>query len=191
MSEEYLIEEEEGGGFTGNRTFTLLAGTATAILLLGLICIAAILLIRQGDDNGLAEEIAMRETENAVIAVTNTAVALTIEARETEAALPTETPTSTPEPSPTNTPEPTNTPVVLPVDDEEEEDEIEATPDSLATAIAEAGEEDDVTPIPTATTAPGTTVDTLPDTGFNALGIIVAAFMLLGLTVVARRLRSS
>jgi hypothetical protein len=189
MSEEYLIEEEEGGGFSGNRTFTLLAGTATAILLLGLICIAAILLIRQADDNGLAEEIAMRETENAIIAVTNTAVALTIEARETEAALPTETPTSTPEPSPTNTPEPTNTPVVLPVDDEE--DEIDVTPDALATAIAEAGEEDDVTPIPTATTAPSVTVDTLPDTGINTLGIIVVAFMLLGLTVLARRLRSS
>ncbi|MFO7540728.1 MAG: hypothetical protein R6X32_22035 [Chloroflexota bacterium] len=193
MSEEYLIEEEEGGGSAGSRTFTILAGIASAVLLLGLICIAAIMFTRQ-QDTTQADAVAMRETENAIILVTNEAVTRTIEAMETEAARPTETPTSTPEPSPTNTPEPTETPVVLPVDEEEET----ATPDSLATAIAEADfEDDDVTPgapgVPgaSATAVPGTGVDTLPDTGINTLGIIVAAFMLLGLSVVARRLRSS
>lgn len=195
MSEEYLIEEEEGGGSAGNRTFAILAGIATAILLLGLICIAAVLMLRPGNGNGLAAEIAARETENAIIAVTNEAVTRTIAAIETEAARPTETPTSTPEPSPTNTPEPTETPVVLPVDEEEEIDEEEdiATPDSLATAIAEAEavEDDDMTPVSPATVAPSPGVDTLPDTGINTLGIIAAAFMLLGLSLVARRLRSS
>ena len=210
MSEDYLIEEEEeGGGSAGNRTFSLLAGIATAILLLGLLCIGAVLLLRPAADNGQLAQVAAIETQNAIIAVTNEAVTRTIEAMETEAAQPTNTPTSTPEPSPTSTPEPTNTPVVLAVDDDDDEatdDELGegdvGTPDALATAIAEAqdGDADDpdtdngtttmVTPISPAGSDTTTGVDTLPDTGINTLAVIIAAFMLLGLSVAARRLRT-
>jgi hypothetical protein len=197
MSDEYVIEEEEGGDGSGSRAFVILAGILTAVLLLSLLCIAGVLLTRNGTDTDQTAAIQTREAENAIIAVTNTAVALTVEAMETEAAMPTNTPTATPEPPPTETPTPTNTPVVLPVDDDDngDPDEDEATPDALATAIAEAGEEngDDngngndtaVTPIAQVTPAP----DTLPDTGFGTWGIIVIAFLLLGLTAVARRLR--
>jgi hypothetical protein len=193
MSDEYVIEEEEGGDGSGSRAFVILAGILTAVLLLSLLCIAGVLLTRNGVDTDQVAAIQTREAENAIIAVTNTAVALTVEAMETEAAMPTNTPTATPEPPPTETPTPTNTPVVLPVDDDDNDDpdEDEATPDALATAIAEADEENDndndtaVTPIAQVTPAP----DTLPDTGFGTWGIIVIAFLLLGLTAVARRLR--
>lgn len=189
MSDEYVIEEEEGGG-SGSRAFIILAGVLTAVLLLSLLCIAGVLLTRNGTDPDQTAAIQTREAENAIIAVTNTAVAMTVEAMETEAAMPTNTPTATPEPLPTETPTPTNTPVVLPVDDDDG-DPDDATPDALATAIAEADEENGdgngtaVTPIAQVTPAP----DTLPNTGFGTWGIIVIAFLLLGLTAVARRLR--
>lgn len=194
MNDEFHVDEEEGGGTTGNRTFNILAGVATAVLLLGLICIAAVLFLRPQDTTD-EEAVAMRLTENAIIAVTNEAVTRTLEAMATEDARPTDTPTNTPEPSPTNTPEPTETPVLLPVDEEEdldEEDEL-VTPDSLATAIAEAEAADDDavagTPVPAVT--PGTTVDTLPDTGIDTWGAILLAFLLVGMFMAARRLRSS
>jgi hypothetical protein len=195
MTEESdFYDDEMEGGTTGNRTFNLLAGIAAAIFLMGLLCIAAVWLIRGTTDSNRQDEIAAIETQNAIIAITNEAVTRTLEAIATEDARPTDTPTSTPEPSPTSTPEPTNTPVVLPVDDEDDavDDETDATPDSLATAIAEADEDDEAAvATPVSAVTPGAPVDTLPDTGLDTWGVALLAFLLIGMFMAARRLRSA
>jgi hypothetical protein len=198
MTEDFIYEEEAETGSSSNRSAYLTAvGVLLTIFVLAVICSASVLWFRSRDTNGggTAAEIAAIETQNAVIAVTNAAVTQTISAMETEAARPTDTPPPPPTntPRPTNTPLPTDTPVV-----QQAEDEETATPTAdLLVTDTSAIAADDSTPTPISALSNGNggsssgTDDTLPQTGIETWGILVAAFGLIATLVVARRLRSS
>lgn len=208
MTEDFIYEEEVDSGDSSNRRpFLTAVGVLVTIFILAAVCSAALLINRNRDDGGnggVSAEVAAIETQNAVIAVTNAAVTQTIVAMETEAARPTETPVPPPTntPRPTNTPQPTDTPVVQQAED-----------DAAATATAEAAIDDtsddaaagDATPTPIAALSNGDGTsgsdgssasdsgsdDTLPQTGIETWGILVAAFGLIAALVAARRLRTS
>lgn len=188
MSDDFIYEEEvDSAGSSNRRPFLVAVGVLLTIFVLAVICSATLLLTRDDGSGGNAEEIAAIETQNAVIAVTNAAVTQTIAAMETEAARPTETPP----PPPTNTPRPTNTPLPTdtPVVQAAEEDEATATPDILATGTAAADSEAN-TPTPIAALNGSSGGDgALPQTGIETWGVLVAAFVLIGAFIGARRLR--
>lgn len=192
MTEEFIIEEEE----SSRRPFLIAVAALATIFILASICGLAFLLSGRSAAER-AEEVAAIETQNAIIAVTNQAVTLTIAALETEAALPTATTSPTPEPtatiSPTpepDTPVPTDTPVI-------DETEVGTTPDE--TAIAELdGTAAFITPAAEGTPTPITgaigTIDgngALPETGIDTWSAVLIALALIGTVFVARRLRSS
>jgi LPXTG-motif cell wall-anchored protein len=192
MTEDFIYEEEtDSGGSPNRRPFLTAVGILLTIFVLAVICSATLLLTRDNNGrNGDAEQIAAIETQNAVIAVTNAAVTQTIAAMETEAARPTNTPPPPPTntPRPTNTPLPTNTPVV-----QQAEEEPTATVDLSGTSIFSSGSGDS-TPTPIAALSGGNgsgTNDSLPQTGIETWGILIAAFGLIAALVAARRLRSS
>ncbi|MCA9975746.1 MAG: LPXTG cell wall anchor domain-containing protein [Anaerolineales bacterium] len=194
MTEDFIYEEETDGGSSPNRRpFLTAVGILLTIFVLAVICSATLLLTRDNSSrNGDTEQIAAIETQNAVIAVTNAAVTQTIAAMETEAARPTNTPQPPPTntPRPTNTPLPTNTPVVQQA---EEEPTTTATVDLLGTSTFSSGSGDS-TPTPIAALSGGNgsgTNDSLPQTGIETWGILIAAFGLIAALVAARRLRSS
>ncbi|MCA9969021.1 MAG: hypothetical protein KC425_02340, partial [Anaerolineales bacterium] len=140
MSEDFVTEEEDGARSGSSRPFLISAGVLTVMLIIAFIC--AWFLLFRGDGNGQAVAgtdvtvtVAARLTENAMIAVTNTAVAVTIDAMTQEASaaltqeaiVPTNTPPPTETPPPTSTPVPTDTPVVQPAEDETPEPGAEGT----------------------------------------------------------------
>jgi LPXTG-motif cell wall-anchored protein len=191
MTEDFIYEEEtDRGGSSNRRPFLTAVGILLTIFVLAVICSATLLFTRGNGDSGEAEQIAAIETQNAVIAVTNAAVTQTIAAMETEAARPTNTPQPPPTntPRPTNTPLPTNTPVV-----QQAEEEPTATPttDLSGTSIFSGGAAGN-TPTPIAALSGGSgTSDSLPQTGIETWGILLAAFGLIAALVAARRLRGS
>ena len=208
MSEEFIEYEGEASAQpSSSRAFGIAAGLLGLILILSLAC-AGWAWSQRGDDGGgtteASEEVAAIETQNAIIAVTNEAVTATISAMETEAAQPTNTPMPpTNTPVPTSTPVPTNTPVVQPADGTEEADGADATKEAGDAMI------NTPTPIPglgsgtdsssgssgTDSSSGSTGGDTgnaaLPDTGIEVWGAVLAAFALIAIFFVARRLRSS
>ena len=208
MTEDFIYEEEvESGDSSNRRSFLTAVGVLVTIFILAAVCSAALLINRGrngGDNDGPSAEVAAIETQNAVIAVTNAAVTQTIEAMETEAAMPTETPVPPPTntPRPTNTPQPTDTPVV-----QQAEDDADATATAVALAETDGASdgsdtEGENTPTPIAalnggdgTSGSGDSTsggdDTLPQTGIETWGILVAAFGLIAALVAARRLRTS
>lgn len=193
MTEDFIYEEETGsGGPSNRRPFLTAVGILLTIFVLAVICSATLLLTRGNGDGDNAEQIAAIETQNAVIAVTNAAVTQTIAAMETEAARPTNTPPPPPTntPVPTNTPLPTNTPVV-----QQAEEEPTATPTAdLSGTSTFSGGTGDSTPTPIAALSGGSesgASDSLPRTGIETWGILLAAFGLIAILVAARRLRSS
>ena len=191
MTEDFIYEEEtDSGGSANRRPFLTAVGILLTIFVLAVICSATLLLTRGSGDGGNTQEIAAIETQNAVIAVTNAAVTQTIAAMETEAARPTNTPQPPPTntPRPTNTPLPTNTPVV-----QQAEEEPTGTPtaDLSGTSVFSGGAGSN-TPTPIAALNGGSGSDSsLPQTGIETWGILVAAFGLVAVLVIARRLRSS
>ncbi len=195
MSEDFIIEEEGSEGTSNRRPFFIAVGVLSVTLLLAAICAGSALLNRNGDGGGGNDAaVQTRIAENDMIAVTNTAVAITIEAMTVEAmtreAMPTETLVPTNTPLPTATPLPTNTPVVAQAE-ETEEPEIEGTSEFVVsggntpTPIALAGGSG-------SGSGTGGGGDTLPDTGFESVWVpLLAALVLIGLVLTARRLRSS
>jgi hypothetical protein len=188
MYDDEMEETEESGG---RSPFLIAAGVLTVTLILAAICAGVFLFTGNGDDEQ-ADAIAARETENAVIAVTNTAVAVTVEAMTAEAMTqeaitPTPEPTETGTPTPTSSPSPTNTPVI-----QVEEETETPTPDG--TSEFELGDGNTPTPIAIGGEAggdgTGTGTGTLPETGIDTWGAVLAAIVLLGVLVVTRRLRS-
>lgn len=189
MTEEYIIEEEE----PNRRPFLIAVAALTTIFILASVCGLAFLLSNRSAAER-QQEIAAIETQNAIIAVTNQAVTLTIAALETEAAQPTATSTPTPEPTATSTftPEPdTPTPTDTPVTATGEADatsavEIDGTAVTVTPGVAETA-----TPV---TGAIGT-IDgddtALPQTGIDTWSAVLIALALIGTVFVARRLRSS
>ena len=185
MTEDFIIEEE-GENPSDRRPFLTAVGVLLAIFVLAAICSAALLLTRGSRGDG--EQIAAIETQNAIIAVTNEAVTQTIAAMETEAARPTDTPVPPPTntPLPTDTPRPTNTPVVRQA--EEEAEATTVTTSALSGTSTFSGGTADNTPTPIAALGAGD--DSLPQTGIETWGVLVAAFALVAVLVVSRRLRS-
>lgn len=189
--EEESVEEQN----TGGRGPFL---TAVAILILVFVLAAgcsAVLLMGRDNASVDTDEIAIIETQNAIVAVTNAAVTQTIAAMETEAARPTDTPTPPPptftsEPKPTNTPRSTNTPVVIDTGDTDEttSEIVDGTPNVSGTSIFENETEDSTpTPIPIG----GNEGGSLPDTGFELWAIVLAGVVLVGILAAARRMRSA
>jgi hypothetical protein len=182
MSDDFIIEEESDGA-ANRRPFLVAVGALVTIFILASVCALGLLLSNRSSDR--AQEIAAIETQNAVIAITNEAVTLTIAAIETEAARPTDTPqptaTSTSTPVPTDTPLPTNTRVIQPAD------EGTQTPSITGTTIF--GDGAGVS-TPTPIIASGGD-GALPQTGINTWGALVVAAILIVTVVTARRLRSS
>lgn len=202
MSEDFIIEEEGStSGSSSSRPFLIAAGVLTVTLIIAAICAGVFLFGGNGNGQQIADAditatVAVVLTENAMIAVTNTAVAVTIESMTQEAIaamtqqalVPTNTPAPTNTPVPTSTPVPTDTPVVATGGDETPEAGAEGTrefvpgdADSTPTPIAVAGG--------SGTGTGGT--GTLPDTGLETWGVLLAALALIGVFVAARRLRGS
>jgi hypothetical protein len=186
MTEDFIIEEETEDS-TNRRPFMTAVGVLLAVFVLAAICSGVLLLNRNRSPNGDADEIAAIETQNAVIAVTNAAVTQTIAAMETEAARPTDTPKPPPTntPVPTSTPLPTNTPVLA-----QAEGDATETPDLSGTSIFAGGTGGNTpTPIPGLGGTSGGD-GSLPQTGIETWGALVAAIVLIAIFLGARRLRS-
>lgn len=184
MSEDFIIEEEIDGA-ANRRPFLVAVGVLVTIFILASLCGLGLLLSGRSSDR--AQEIAAIETQNAVIAITNEAVTLTIAAIETEAARPTDTPqptvTSTTTSVPTDTPLPTNTRVIQPVEEGTETPSITGT-----TIFGDGAGVSTPTPI---VVAGGGSDGALPQTGINTWGALVVAAILIATVVTARRLRNS
>ena len=201
MSDDLYIEEEEQSEeeSSSNRPFAIIAGVMGLLLVIGIICVAVLLLGRSGDgvlaslfgDGGegdvtITQTVEARLTENAAIATQNFFVTQTLIAIATEDARPTETATPAPTdtPAPTETPMPTNTRVI---DDESDGEATEEVPPSPTVGLF-------ITQTPGSTAGGGTGTGggdgTLPQTGLGLTGLIAAALGLLGLGLIARRLRT-
>lgn len=161
-----------------NRTFVIAAAAIGGLLVLSMICLGVYALViapqQQPGRSQQATEIVLENTRVAQ-SLTETAAA--------EQAEPTATSTDTPVP-PTDTPAPTATRVVvLP------SDTPEGTAAATETQVA-GGAQATVTPSRTPTRTP----TALPQTGFaediGLPGLILAAFGLLGIIVIARSMRT-
>jgi len=187
MTEDFILEEDESGDSSKRRPFLIAVGALAAVGVLAVACTAIILMTR-GSQPGNSEEVALIETQNAIIAVTNEAVTRVISAMETEAARPTNTPeptaTDLPTALPTNTPRPTNTPVVQQAEGET------ATPVFFGTSTFGVGLGGS-TPTPIGALGSGSSGNgSLPQTGISTWAATLAALLLVGIVIAARRLRS-
>ena len=206
QQEEYIeddfLEEERS---SNRRQFLIGVGVLVSLFILMGACTAFFLVNNRAAESRAAES-AVIETRNAETLASNSATAAA--ATDVAAAAPTNTPeptavsTETAEP---NTPTPTNTPVV----DAEAEVEADAANDNTNEAAEDItgtpgsengtdgtkddGSADDATPTPLSAlseTGDGSG-DALPQTGLDTWGIVVAAFVLVGLFIFARRLRTT
>ena len=208
MSSDDFLEFDDDpqyqGGSPGRSPFLLLA--AILIIVLILASLGTVFLLSQRNQ-GNGEQAAAIEATNAVIALTNTAIAQTVNAMETEQAQP---PTETPTPSPAVTDVPTETPTVLVTDTPVTEITVEnGTPITPAITI-EGGTV--ITAVVTVETGDGTITPTviiigdnltpiatfavpgndgaLPQTGLDTWVAALLAVFFVGLLVAARRLRN-
>ena len=192
----YVYEEGsiEGQSSGGSGPFLTAVGILIVIFILAAGCSAVMLMNRGGGSSSAdaAQATSIAATNEAILAQ-NARVTETIAAMETEAARPTDTPTPppptyTPEPSPSNTPRPSNTPVVVDIEEGAVGDVTDGTPNVSGTSIFESEtDESTPTPIPVG----GNNNDALPDTGFELWSIVLAGIVLVGILVVARRMRSA
>lgn len=209
MQEDYIEEdflEEESP--SNRRPFLVAVGVLVTLFILMGAC-TAFFLVNNRAAQDRAQETAAIETRNAETLASNAATAIAA----TEAAA--VAPTNTPEPTvaPTNTPEPaTLTPTSTPVVDSgaEEAATTEASTGDGETATAEAGDgtavatseaiitdgggdsgEATATPISALSDTSDGTNDALPQTGLDTWGILVAALVLVGVLIFARRLRTA
>jgi hypothetical protein len=189
--EESSVEEQRSGG---SGPFLTAVGILIVIFILAAGCSAVMFMNRGGGSSSAdaAQATSIAATNEAILAQ-NARVTETIAAMETEAARPTDTPTPppptfTPEPSPSSTPVPSNTPVVVDIEEGEESEVTDGTPNVSGTSIFES-ETDGSTPTPIPVV--GSNNDALPDTGFELWTIVLAGIVLVGVLVVARRMRSA
>lgn len=203
--EEDFLEEENS---SNRRPFLMAVGVLVTLFILMGACTAFFLINNRAAEDR-AEEVAAIETRNAETEASN--IATSVAATDTAAAIPTDppvptgTPTGTPAPA-TETPTPTNTPVVEDTTDEEAVIEIEdgdgvtengdgtdaAADETDGSSDGDVADED-ATPTPISAlseTGDGSNGDALPQTGLDTWGVVLAAFVLVGLFVFARRLRT-
>ncbi len=190
---EQELGEEKPPEKNGNRTFLIIAGTLGGIMVLALLCIAALALYRYLPSQQAAVD------QNATKAAQDTAVALSVSAT---ASVPTLTATRRPTFTPTNTEAPTNTPVLVIVPTKSPTIEIAiATQHALLTRTAEhefatvtsGVPTSAITPHPTLATSPHPTSTALPGTGIaDELGtprLLAVAFVLIVVIFIVRGLR--
>lgn len=205
MEDDYIEESADDGG-SSRRPFMMAVGVLLTIFVLAAAC-SGIMLMTRGDDQEPVDpaEVAAVYTRNAEVAVTNAAVTQTIAAMETEAAQPTATPepptaTHTATPPPTETPAATNTPVIA-------KETAKATVETSEADATETTVENTPTPITVSDNTTGnnsggggagssntggasSNEDSLPQTGINTWGAVIAATLLIVVLFAARRLRS-
>ncbi len=183
MDFEPLGEETspEGGQPGGNRTFIILIVAMGGFMLLSLIAIALYVMVVR------PRQVAARQTQVAQINAQNTQVVAALTQTAVAAAW---TPTPSPTVPPTSTPVPTSTPSPTPVIVSQPPVSPSPTMDLNAlglTATAVALTQGAITPTPHATS--------LPTTGFadevGLPGLLLAALVLVGVILLARRLRAS
>ncbi|MCP4416599.1 MAG: hypothetical protein GY805_08250 [Chloroflexi bacterium] len=213
MQEDYIeddfLEEESS---SNRRPFLIAVGVLVSLFIIMGACTAFFLVNNRAATR--SDEVAVIKTRNAETIASNveTRVSLT----ETAEAIPTNTVQPTAEATETakpSTPTPTNTPVVEEENGEEALVEVESTPegeDEGDTAVSEDeadvtdGEDgDDDTNGNKDSEDAGSTSDSalsetdagsddaLPQTGLDSWGIVVAAFVFVGLLIFARRLRAA
>jgi hypothetical protein len=184
--EQELGDERPPNG-NGNRTFLIIAGTLGGIMVLALLCIAALALFRYLPGQRAAQELASTQSAQ------DTAVAAST---QLTASVPTATATRQPTFTPTNTQAPTNTPVIVIVPTKSPTLDIAVvTRDALLTQTAEHALVT-ITPAATlATTSPRPTSTALPGTGFademGLPGLIVTAFVLIAVMFIVRKVRTA
>ena len=164
----------------GNRTFLIIAGILGGIMVLALLCIAALALLKylpgqQADQSANATNIAQ-------------ATVMALAASQTASApiVPPATATLRPTVIPTNTQKPTNTPVIVLGPTKSPTIDIAlATRNALLTEAAVAA----------SPTPPKPTTTALPETGIadelGTPGLITAAFVLVVIIFLMRRLRTA
>ncbi len=186
---EQELGEEKPPERNGNRTFLIIAGTLGGIMVLALLCIAALALYRYLPSQQAAVD---QNATKAVQDTQDTAVALS--ASET-ASVPTLTATRRPTFTPTNTLAPTNTPVLVIVPTKSPTIEIAiATQYALLTQTAERKLVTVTSGAPTKATAPHPTSTALPHTGIadelGTPGLLAIAFVLVVVIFIVRGLRT-
>jgi hypothetical protein len=179
---EQELGEEKPPETNGNRTFLIIAGVLGGIMVLALLSILGVALLRN-ISNQRATQIA-----NATKAAQNTSVAV---AATKTASLPTSTATRQPTFTPTNTIAPTHTPVIVVAPSKSPTvDLFVATRSALLTqsAIQTSVTKPSATP-------PKPTATALPRTGIadelGTPGLIAAAFVLVLIIFIVRRLRTA
>ncbi|GJM42942.1 MAG: hypothetical protein DHS20C20_32240 [Ardenticatenaceae bacterium] len=204
--EEDFLEEENS---SNRRPFLMAVGVLVTLFILMGAC-TAIFLVSNRTAQDRDAEVAAIETRNAETLDANAATA--IAATDTAASAPTDTPVPTTSPTETSapaTPTPTNTPVVDnttdegatietendndAVDDDAESDGSANENDSENSTDESTTVNDDASPTPISAlseTSDGSNEEALPQTGLDSWGIVLAAFVLVGLLIFARRLRT-
>jgi hypothetical protein len=184
---EQELGEEKPPDRNGNRTFLIIAGTLGGIMVLALLCIAALALFRFLPNQRAAQN------ANATNAAQATAIAF---AASQTASVPTATATKRPTLVPTNTQAPTKTPVIVLAPTKSPTVDIAvATRNALLTqaaATAQLSAQPSAQPSatalrPTSTALPGTGI--ADELGTN--GLITAAFVLVVIIFLMRRLRTA
>jgi type II secretory pathway pseudopilin PulG len=181
---EHELGEEKPPNGNGNRNFLIIAGVLGGIMVLALLCIAALALFKYLPGQQSAQD------ANA----TNEAQATTVILSASQTAfVPTSTATSRPTVVPTNTKAPTNTPViVLGPTKTPTLDIAVATRNALLTAVVQTS---GPTTQPTSQLTSQPTKTALPVTGFadelGIPGLIAAAFVLVVIIFLMRRLRTT
>jgi hypothetical protein len=208
---EQELGEEKPPERNGNRTFLIIAGTLAGIFVLALLCIGGLALFRFLPNQ--------RATQDAAAATAAHSTAIALSASQT-AAIPTATVTMLPTYTqtatvrPTNTPRPTNTAILIvaPTNSPTFDPAI-ATRNTLLTQIAATHmittqqatatlkqptptlKQPTLTLKPPTATLPHPTTTALPTTGFaeelGTPGLMAAAFVLLAIIFLVRRLRAS
>ena len=182
--EDLEAEETISTSRGSNRTFLIVAGILGGILLIALLAIAAYaIVILPGRDT-------TRQTQDAAIFATNTAVAeeaqLTAVAKQVTMT-PTFTATFTPTNTATSTPTRTSTPVLAPTNTPDETAAADPATETVSALLTQQAGGGVGTAVPTATA--------LPATGFaddfGVPGLLLIAGVLMVVIILSRRLRST
>jgi hypothetical protein len=203
--EEDFLEEENS---SNRRPFLMAVGVLVTLFILMGACTAFFLVTnRAAQDRDV--EVAAIETRNAETEASNAATA--IAATDTAALLPTNTPVPTKAPTETPAPAtltPTSTPVVDDTIDQEaiietgNDNSVDGTETDVS-ANENANEnvtgdgtvvDGEASPTPISAlseTGDGSNGEALPQTGLDTWGVVLAAFVLVGLLIFARRLRTT
>ncbi len=197
--------DEAEGASRNNSPFYKAAGLLLFIFFLSLLCGGTYYVMRGGDSSSSSDgdgdgnsevsaEVAAIETRNALVEVTNAAVTQTIIAMEIEAATtptPAVTPTNTPEMEPSKTSFPTSTPLFETATPSSDDSDSGDGGDS-----GDNGDSDSNTVLYTPTPIPGLSGDgsgstggALPETGIGAWTAALVALGLIGLFMGARKMR--